>query len=434
MRKISVIIIAAILLCGLFACSEGGGGAAGQTAEKYQPVKLYARYLTNTPGESVTLSSGYGATADSTLFFSQEITVGKKLTPPADTPTRDGYKFAGWATAADGETLFDFDSAVNGGITLYAKWERDEDEKTETYVEPSLHFVEKKNESAPFIWNSVMTAPVENGKVNLPRASIRILGENANNVKELLGYTVNSSTSIRSAVYASNKITVTYNSGAGDQSQTVNVTDISANLTVESTYETKASKYEQNVNIAPYAVMMGGSSSMENWSTSVEDMKPVTTANVGIGGTTVEHWSEKLCERLIYPFNPRAVIFYVGINNIINAGKSGAQTGEALKVLFDNVHSRLPEAQVYFIMINKVPGYTSYYGDIDVANEMVFVYSANKSYMTLIDAGAGLIKASGKTNSAYFLTDGLHMSLCGYVIWGGAVKQAFIEKEKELYR
>ncbi|MBP5193598.1 MAG: hypothetical protein J6126_02575, partial [Clostridia bacterium] len=136
---------------------------------------------------------------------------------------------------------------------------------------------------------------------------------------------------------------------------------------------------------------------------------------------------------LIYPFNPRAVIFYVGINNIINAGKSGSQTGTALITLFDNVHGRLPNAQVYFIMINKVPGYTSYYGDIDVANEMVIAYSANKSYMTLIDAGAGLVKESGKTNSAYFLTDGLHMSLCGYVIWGGAVKQAFIDKDKEIY-
>ncbi|MBO7378020.1 MAG: InlB B-repeat-containing protein [Clostridia bacterium] len=432
MRKIYVIILAAILLFGLFACSKGGESKE-QNGEVYQPVKLYARYLTNTPGENVTLSSGRGATADSTLFFTQEISSGKKLTPPASIPSRDGYKFAGWATSADGQTLFDFDAAVYGGVTLYAKWERDEEEKGETYVEPTLKFVEQKDESAPFILKSVLTAPVENGRVNLPRASIRILTENANNVKELLGYTVNSSTSIRSAIFASNKITVTYNSGAGDMTETVSVSDISASLSVESTYETKAAKYEENVAIAPYSVMMGGSSSMENWSTSVEDMKPVTTANVGIGGTTVEHWSEKLCERLIYPFNPRAVIFYVGINNIINAGKSGSQTGTALITLFDNVHGRLPNAQVYFIMINKVPGYTSYYGDIDVANEMVIAYSANKSYMTLIDAGAGLVKESGKTNSAYFLTDGLHMSLCGYVIWGGAVKQAFIANDKDIY-
>ena len=178
---------------------------------------------------------------------------------------------------------------------------------------------------------------------------------------------------------------------------------------------------------------MAGSSSMENWTTSVTDMAPVTTANVGIGGTTVEQWSEKLAKRLIYPYDPRAVILYVGINNIINSKKSGQETGNALITLFNDIHAHLPNAQIYFILINKVPGYTTYYDDIDIANGTVLSYAGAKDYMTLIDAGRGLIKQSGKTNSAYFLTDGLHMSLCGYVIWGKAVKDAFIEKEKELY-
>ena len=52
-----------------------------------------------------------------------ELNEGGKLAKPAD-PTREGYDFAGWCTDKDGEHTFDFDSAVNADITLYAKWNK----------------------------------------------------------------------------------------------------------------------------------------------------------------------------------------------------------------------------------------------------------------------------------------------------------------------
>ena len=52
-----------------------------------------------------------------------ELDEGGKLAKPVD-PTREGYDFAGWCTDEDGEHAFDFDSAVNADITLYAKWNK----------------------------------------------------------------------------------------------------------------------------------------------------------------------------------------------------------------------------------------------------------------------------------------------------------------------
>ena len=46
---------------------------------------------------------------------------GEKVTKPTD-PTREGYAFKGWF---NGETEYDFDSAVTADITLVAKWEVD---------------------------------------------------------------------------------------------------------------------------------------------------------------------------------------------------------------------------------------------------------------------------------------------------------------------
>ncbi len=438
MKKFAAMILSLTLMASLAACenSSDNGASENETAESsyvYRPLDNYARFMTNSSGEKVNVSTSFDATADSVLFARLKVTAGEKITPPSGEPARAGYKFAGWSATPDGEP-FDFDTPLSGGITLYARWERDDAQNKDEYVEPKLSFVEQKDESAPLKLKSVLSSPIDGGNVRLTTAGLRLLNENKDNVKELLSYTVDSKTSIKSAVFSSNKITVTYDDGNGEKTEEVRVSDMSASLTVDSNYETKAAKYEETVDIPPYSVIMGGSSSMENWKTSVEDMKPVTTANVGIGGTVVEQWTEKLCERLVYPFNPRAVIFYVGINNIINAGKTGEQTGNALKALFDAVHSRLPKAHIYFIMINYVPGFTSYYDEIEIANDMVTKYSADKNYMTLIDAGAGLIKESGKTNGAYFLTDGLHMSMSGYVIWGNAVKNAFIQKETELYK
>ena len=52
--------------------------------------------------------------------------------------------------------------------------------------------------------------------------------------------------------------------------------------------------------------------------------------------------------------------------------------------------------------------------------------AAWNSYLTCIDAGKGLLKSNGLPHAGFFLTDGLHMSKAGYVIWGKAVKDAII--------
>jgi uncharacterized repeat protein (TIGR02543 family)/LPXTG-motif cell wall-anchored protein len=52
---------------------------------------------------------------------SQTLTSGNKATAPA-APTKAGEAFAGWYSDAALTVPWDFDSSVNGNITLYAKW------------------------------------------------------------------------------------------------------------------------------------------------------------------------------------------------------------------------------------------------------------------------------------------------------------------------
>lgn len=51
----------------------------------------------------------------------QTVLTGQKATEP-ETPTREGYQFAGWYSDSGLTTSYDFDSSVTGNVTLYAKW------------------------------------------------------------------------------------------------------------------------------------------------------------------------------------------------------------------------------------------------------------------------------------------------------------------------
>ena len=79
-------------------------------------VTLYAIY----EGTQATVTFDYGGESG---LSRQRVWVGDKVDQPED-PQRDHYDFGGWYTDAactDGNE-FDFDTAIEGDLTLYAKW------------------------------------------------------------------------------------------------------------------------------------------------------------------------------------------------------------------------------------------------------------------------------------------------------------------------
>ncbi|MBR6608978.1 MAG: InlB B-repeat-containing protein [Oscillospiraceae bacterium] len=79
------------------------------------PITLKAKWEENAPATyTVTFDSDGGSAVEA-----QTINEGNKATKPAD-PTKEGYTFKGWF---NGETEYDFDTAVTAPITLKAKWE-----------------------------------------------------------------------------------------------------------------------------------------------------------------------------------------------------------------------------------------------------------------------------------------------------------------------
>ena len=438
MKKISIALILVICLIScvlLSACAD---------KYKYKPLDASVRYLTNAEGEVITLSSGRQVVSENVLFHTEAVKTGDIITPPEKSPVKIGYEFVGWAVdKEEGSALYDFTQPVTGSLNLYAKWQRSVDaDNTLNYTEPTLRFEEKIDDSSAFSLTGVCNQPINEGTVSLTTAGINRLIAKAADVKELLNYTRASATTVDSAVYEAGAVNIKYTSGGVQNMVSVQVNNVTSTLTFtdlsstsgidESTFETKARRYESN-DFASYNVIMAGSSSMENWSESVTDMLPVTTKNVGIGGSASFHWNSALAQRLIIPYSPRAVVFYLGINDIINYGKNATETTNGLKGLFTYIHERLPETAIYFILINYVPGYTNKHATIKNVNDAIVTYAETTDYLNIIDAGTVLEKKSGKYSEAYFLKDGLHMSLAGYQLWGAVVKNTFVTREKEIY-
>lgn len=419
-KKLKLFTIIGVALSSLLISCAAKNVAADESAPLMHRVDFFNNYLR----EDFVLSNGTKGKGNNLLYRTVEVENGTFLSKPDD-PYRKNYDFKGWFKEEACENEWDFTSdMVLKDLRLYAKWgyaEVQEDQEP-AYIPPSTVL---EGGEVDYVVTSVMNFKVKSGEqLKLPTSAMKRLEAHADNVLPLLEYKVKTGKTI-SATYASNTITVT----CGTSVEEIVVKDNSANLIVEnSTYETKAKNYENKIDVEDenYHVMLAGSSSIEFWTSSKEDLNPVVSYNHGIGGTTIEEWDEKLNARLVYPYKPKMVVYYVGINNVINSKQDATTIWNNLQKFFNDTHEALPDTKVQYIMMNLIPGYTSFFNVINSVNAKVVEYQESNPWLTLINPGTALLKANGQPNAAYFRTDGLHLSYYGYVVWGGIIKESIL--------
>ena len=79
---------------------------------------------------SVFFMMNYG---DAGAYTAETVKAGEKVSKPAN-PSRSGYSFKGWFTAAEGGAVYDFTQAVNADLTLYAQWSKKSSGSSHTHV------------------------------------------------------------------------------------------------------------------------------------------------------------------------------------------------------------------------------------------------------------------------------------------------------------
>ena len=408
------------------ACSTLHLNGAHADASKTYYVDFFNNYLR----ETLTLSSGTTGKGNNLLYKTITVIENSLINKPED-PVRKNYEFLGWCKDSKdttGDTSWNFETdKVTNNTRLFARWgiAAKEDITEPEYTPPST--VLEESASTDYVINSIMNFKIDEDVVKVSTAALMKLEANKDNVLPLMEYKVKTSKSI-TATYASNHITVTCNGNVRD----IQVKDNSVKYVLDNgTYEGKAAKYESKaLEEESYHVMLAGSSSIEFWTTSKEDLEPIVSYNHGIGGTTIEEWTTSLNQRLVYPYKPKMVVYYVGINNVINSKQTYGEIWTNLEKFFNETHEAMPDTKVQYILMNLIPGYTSYFDTINAVNTLVRTYQKknnNSSWLTLINPGKDLLKENGEPNAAYFRTDGLHLSYYGYLIWGSEIKRSILE-------
>ena len=401
----------------------------GYTMKELEAENITVSFYYNFGKEEMNLNSGMYATGTSTSLKVDTIAKNSKATRPDTDPLRVNYDFAGWHTKPIEESLFDFNTNLSFSTILYAHWNQTQDEEfvEPDYVEPS--HIDDTIDTLISI-TGVLNMPINDDNVTVAKASIARLNKDKTDVVDCLNYKIKTGVTLTASFNGSNKISYSATNGVDVQNGTINVAINDFNGS-NPTYNQKAANYEINdVEFEDHRIMLAGSSSMENWKNSGQDLQPMTTYNHGIGGTTVGEWKDYYNARLVYPYSPKIVIYYVGVNDLKDGGDAVA-IGTKLQQMFDDVHAHLPNTHIYYVLINKLPGFLNRQPLFDTCNNMALEYEASHSYVSCINAGKDLVKENGVPNQAFFLLDGIHMSLAGYAIWGQVIKNTLIDDFKK---
>jgi len=415
-----------LLLCGCSTEATNGLIIASGSMATWDS-ETTANYYLNYSKASYVVDGTAGVTNE-LLYLQNKITPPTLLSAPED-PVRTGYEFRGWFTDKECTSAWDFDSSIaESSVFLYAGWTlTGEDGYTEPVYNPIVTIDDTMEDN--FKITGILNVAPLYGICYLTAGGLLRLSNSPSDVVFALNYAKKTGVEIKSAVYASaqSKITVVSVKDGNEETDEIGVKLTTANLALaNSTYEAKAVAYEAaGAAKENYHVMLAGSSSIEFWETYAKDLDPIVTYSHGIGGTTSDQWTASLLDRLIVPYCPKAIVYYVGINDLVNSGDSVDKIVQNVEQLLSSTHTKLPTAHVFYVYLNVLPGYfLSYDENIRTINSTLASFIAGKDWVEGVDAGAALMKENGDPDAGYYRLDNLHMSYYGYVLWAAEIRKA----------
>ncbi len=181
------------------------------------------------------------------------------------------------------------------------------------------------------------------------------------------------------------------------------------------------------------AVLFVGSSSFRFWKEMEKELSPIRPINNGFGGaklTDVLYFKHEL----IYRYKPRAVVFFLGSNDI--SGNSNDKTPEEAYGLYEElvleVHKKMPDAHIYILPVTPTVARWDAWTEIKKLNQIIREHSGNGDWVTLIDVERDFLNEEGQVMWKYFKWDGTHLNRRGYEVWSRAIQKSLITNNNEV--
>ena len=118
-------------------------------------------------------------------------------------------------------------------------------------------------------------------------------------------------------------------------------------------WEREIAAFEQSDRTNPPpkgAILFLGSSTIRFWTTLAADFPHHQVINRGFGGSEIAD-STHFADRIVFPYEPRAIFFRAGGNDLAN-GKSPTQVFADFEAYVKTIHAKLPATDIYFMACN----------------------------------------------------------------------------------
>lgn len=172
------------------------------------------------------------------------------------------------------------------------------------------------------------------------------------------------------------------------------------------------------------ALLFVGSSSIRLWNTLKEDMAPMPVIQRGFGGSKLGD-AIYYADRIVIPYNPRAIVIFSGTNDIAGDNPKSAEAVLGLyKTFVAKVRESLPTTPIYFIAISPTKARWQHRKIVADTNRLVEAYSASNENLYYIDTASALLDENGASREELFVEDKLHLNADGYAVWTSIIRPA----------
>ena len=166
-------------------------------------------------------------------------------------------------------------------------------------------------------------------------------------------------------------------------------------------------------------VLFVGSSSIRLWETA-EAFPELPVINRGFGGSTIRD-ANHYFDRIVTKYQPRAIVFYSGDNDIAG-GMKAQQVYDDFLAFMELVRGRVGKTPVYFISIKPSIARQKMWPEMKKANSLVQSLAGIDGQVIYVDVathmlGTRLAGRQGIPSKKLFLADGLHLNADGYELW-----------------
>jgi lysophospholipase L1-like esterase len=165
----------------------------------------------------------------------------------------------------------------------------------------------------------------------------------------------------------------------------------------------------------PGGVVFIGSSSIRNWTDLATDFPDVPVLNRGFGGSTLADIMHYM-DRILVQYRPRLVVLYEGDNDLA-AGRTPKRVVTDYRTFVARLRSALPAARVVFVSIKPSPSRRTLIARARETNRRIRAIIARDTLQTYVDVFTPMLDSVGQPRPELFLSDSLHMSRAGYLLW-----------------